>query len=496
MTLCVNPECKQPHNSDDAQFCLSCDSKLLLLERYRPIKIIGKGGFGCTFLAVDERKPSKPRCAIKQLNFTSKESDAVNKAIELFEQEAILLENLGSHLQIPSLLAYFERDNRLYIVQEFIQGVTLEQELLEQGVFSEAKIRQLLLNILPVLDFVHQQKVLHRDIKPPNIIIRESDNQPVLIDFGVAKVLQDESFIQQATALGTFHYAAPEQFKGSVFPASDLYSLGVTCIALLTGVNQVNKLYDGANLCWHWHGFLPKETIISDGLRDILDKMLQYLPKERYQSAQSVLEAISSLEVPELETQAVILPETVINPPKLLEEPTRLPQTQKSTSVTASINTVQTTSANQTNQTSQLGIYYIKLELLLESQKWKEADIETWKLLCMALGKSPATPIQSSEINLISCEVILNIDKLWINASQGRFGFSIQNQIFDSISKDYVMFCKHVEWPSYNSPSYHQSLKFNNQAPAGHLPSRIWAEGDKFWRHLNAIASKLAQCIL
>ena len=161
-----------PNNLDTSVVCTICGSKLWLLERYRPIKTIGKGGFGQTFLAIDEYKPSKPRCAVKQLNFLGKDPQLVQKAIALFEQEAVLLESLGHHAQIPTLFAFFTQSERLYIVQEFILGTTLKQ-LQEDGTFNEVKIRQLLKDILPVLQFVHQHKVLHRDIKPPNIIIRE-----------------------------------------------------------------------------------------------------------------------------------------------------------------------------------------------------------------------------------------------------------------------------------------------------------------------------------
>lgn len=196
MTLCINLDCQQPNNPDTVKVCLSCGSKLLLLERYRPTTILGKGGFGKTFLAIDEHKPSKPRCAVKQLTFVGQEQ-LVNKAVELFELEAVVLESLGNHAQIPTLLAYFTHEQRLYIVQEFIDGVTLEQELF-QGAYNEVKIRRLLHNILPVLKFVHEQNILHRDIKPPNIIIRTSDGKPVLIDFGVAKVLQSSSLLTRA----------------------------------------------------------------------------------------------------------------------------------------------------------------------------------------------------------------------------------------------------------------------------------------------------------
>jgi serine/threonine protein kinase len=474
MTLCVNPDCQQPNNLDTAKVCASCGSKLLLLDRYRPISVLGKGGFGKTFLAIDEYKPSKPRCAVKQLNFVS-QGELVNKAVELFEQEAVLLESLGNHPQIPTLLAYFTHSERLCIVQEFIEGATLEKILL-QGAFSEVKIRQLLHDILPVLKFVHEQKVLHRDIKPPNIIIRASDNKPVLIDFGVAKVLQSASFIKQATALGTLHYAAPEQFMGSVFPASDLYSLGVTCIALITGVFSVEKMYSGASLNWSWHEFVSSDNIITKGLGQILDKLLQFQPSERYKSAEEVLQALSLLE-----TAPIEIPPTHIDTPS---DATTQPPSRFATVATDNI----------TSPTSKLEIYYIKLELLLKSQKWKAADLETWKLLCMAINKPPTAKITSNEINLINCEQLLKIDQLWMNASNGRFGFSIQNQIFDSVAKDYVLFCQRVEWPSYNSTLFEQSLKYSSDAPPGHLPSRIWAESDKYWRYLQAIALKLGQC--
>lgn len=491
MTLCVNPDCKQPNNTDTAQFCASCNSKLRLLERYRPIKLIGKGGFGRTFLAIDEHKPSKPNCAVKQLNFIARSPEEINKPIQLFEQEAVLLEALGNHSQIPTLLASFTQGEYLYIVQEFIEGVTLERELLEQGTFDEAKIRQLLHDVLTILQFVHQQKVLHRDIKPPNIIIRAKDRKPVLIDFGVAKILQDKSFIEQATALGTFHYAAPEQFRGTVFPASDLYSLGVTCINLMTGISQIQKMYDAQNLSWIWHQFLPQDNVVSDGLKDILDKLLQFQPRERYQSAEEVLQALELLSVPLLDTE-------IIGPLAIQAniEQLSFPDSFNSGINTSVINNQNTliSITNNTNQTSRLGVYYIKLELLLESQKWKEADLETWKILCIVLGKPMGTTIASSEINLISCEVLLQIDKLWDIASNNRFSFSIQSKIFESVGKDYVSFCDRVKWQSYNSPSYHQSLNFSKNAVTGHLPSRVWAEGDKFWRHLTAINSQLSQC--
>lgn len=305
MTLCINPNCQHPHNSDTTAFCTNCGSKLLLKERYRPIKLLGEGGFGRTFLAVDEDIPSKPSCAVKQFNFSNQNTQAKEKATQLFQQEAVRLNALGNHPQIPTLLAYSQQEGRLYLVQEFIEGQTLEQEWQQQGVYDEVKIRQLLQDLLPVLQFVHSQQVIHRDIKPENIIRSIKDGLPVLIDFGVAKLITQNTLLGQGTSVGTMDYAPPEQMRGMVFPSSDLYSLGVTCIRLMTGVRPLD-MYDGYNQTWKWRQYLPIQTVSND-LSLILDKLLDYNPQERFQSAESVLQALKPLSS---------VPPTVVNPVK------------------------------------------------------------------------------------------------------------------------------------------------------------------------------------
>src|SRR5919202_3124281 len=204
MSYCLNPDCQKPQNPNATKFCLSCGTKRVLAERYRAIKLIGAGGFGRTLLAEDEYKPSKPDCVIKQ--FYPQGQNNAGKAAELFQQEAVRLEQLGKHPQIPELFAHFEQDSRQYIVQEFIDGQNLAQELAETGVFREKQISSLLGDLLPVLQFIHDKQVIHRDIKPENIIRRSpsyqggatpSESPPyqggaqggqlVLVDFGAAK---------------------------------------------------------------------------------------------------------------------------------------------------------------------------------------------------------------------------------------------------------------------------------------------------------------------
>jgi len=291
MSYCLNPACPNPQNPTGTKFCLSCGAKLLLKERYRSIKPIGQGGFGRTFLALDEDKPSKPRCVIKQFYPQAQGTSTVQKAVELFNQEAVRLDELGKHPQIPELLAHFTQDDRQYLVQEFIDGQNLAQELRQQGAFSEIQIWQLLNDLLPVLQFVHQQQVIHRDIKPENIIRRERDRKLVLVDFGASKVVTNTALYKTGTSIGSPEYVAPEQVRGQAVYASDLYSLGVTCIHLLTQMSPFD-LYDINEDTWVWRQCLNPP--ISDALGKILDKLLQSAPSRRYQSADEVLKDLNS----------------------------------------------------------------------------------------------------------------------------------------------------------------------------------------------------------
>jgi len=290
MSYCLSPSCPQPQNPEGTKFCLSCGTKLLLKERYRAIKPIGQGGFGRTFLAVDEDKPSKPRCVIKQFYPQAQGTSTVQKAVELFNQEAMRLDELGKHPQIPELLAYFTQDDRQYLVQEFIDGQNLAQELAESGVFNEDQIRHLLNDLLPVLQFVHQEQVIHRDIKPENIIRRKSDRKLIIVDFGASKVVTGTSLYKPGTSIGSPEYVAPEQVRGQAVFASDIYSLGVTCIHLLTQMSPFD-LYDINEDAWIWRQYLTSK--IGDDLGKILDKMLQSAPSQRYQSADEVLKILN-----------------------------------------------------------------------------------------------------------------------------------------------------------------------------------------------------------
>lgn len=291
MICCLNPNCQNPHNDDDASTCQSCGVTLVnvLRNRYRPTKLIGQGGFGRTYLATDEDRLST-RCVIKQFTPQTQGTKSLNKAVQLFNQEAVRLHELGEHPQIPTLLAYFEQDEYLYLVQQYIEGPTLTQEAQERRGFSEAQIRSLLQDLLPVLKFIHQHQVVHRDITPSNIIRRQLDNRPVLIDFGVAKQLSSEGFAQPGTKIGTEGYSPIEQLRsGKVYPSSDLYSLGATCLYLLT-LTRPDELYDPLNGRWLWRERLGQRGgAVSDQLAYILNRMVEDLVNQRYQTVDEIL---------------------------------------------------------------------------------------------------------------------------------------------------------------------------------------------------------------
>jgi formylglycine-generating enzyme required for sulfatase activity len=294
MSQCVNPSCLH-ENSPTNKCCNKCGTRFLFKDRYRAVKYISEGGFGRTFKAIDEQRLNTI-CVIKEFLPQLQNANAIGKATELFQQEAVRLQELGKHPRIPDLLAYFEQDGRLYLVQEFIDGQDLLKKLQQNGKFSEQQIRQLLLELLPVLDFIHQQQVIHRDIKPENII-RDKNGSFVLIDFGVSKQLSAAVLTQMGSIVGTLGYAAPEQMQGHVFPASDLYSLGVTCVRLLTGClpyekngTLVDEIFNPMSMTWVWR----RQTIsVSNELGQVLDKILSIPVGNRYQSAAEVLQALN-----------------------------------------------------------------------------------------------------------------------------------------------------------------------------------------------------------
>lgn len=266
-------------------------------DRYRVMKTLGKGGFGATFLAFDLSLPGQPSCVIKQLRPSSKDPDIFEMAKELFEREAQTLGKIGNHPQIPRLLDYFEDNQQFYLVQEYVSGHNLQREIKRNGTYSEVAAKQFLSEVLPIIKYIHSQKVIHRDIKPANIIRREQDSRLVLIDFGAVKNQVTSTTIASnnpetaltAFAVGTAGFAPPEQMAMRPVYASDIYAVGATCIYLLTGKSpkdlDVNP--STGEIVWH------KYVSLSENFARVLTKMLEASVYQRYKSADEALEALA-----------------------------------------------------------------------------------------------------------------------------------------------------------------------------------------------------------
>ncbi len=306
---CTRPGCHQPQNTfadlDDAaalkavkqKYCMTCGMPLLLEGRYLTVNLLGEGGFGAAFGARDRLTPKMRSCVVKQfkpagqLNMTQ-----LQTARDLFDREAEVLEQLGTeHPQIPNLFAFFElavpnqttggADQFFYLVQEFIDGENLEQELAQRGQYSEADMLEVLTEMLKVLEFIHVNGVIHRDIKPSNIM-RHRNGKLYLLDFGAIKNVAQPG----STVIFSHGFAPPEQIHGQpIFFSSDLYALAATCVLLVTG-RKSDELFDSARNIWNWQPY----TQVSDRTAAVLNKMLCMVPADRFQSASATLMTLAA----------------------------------------------------------------------------------------------------------------------------------------------------------------------------------------------------------
>ncbi|MBD2180760.1 serine/threonine-protein kinase [Aerosakkonema funiforme] len=268
-----------------------------LRGRYQIIRLLGSGGFGATFVAEDRDLPGKPQCVVKQLKSKDVDPSLLQTARRLFETEAQVLYRLGKHDRIPQLLAHFEENQEFYLVQEFIEGEDLSQEITSGKQMNEAEVIAFLQDVLETLVFVHHQNVIHRDIKPSNIIRRRQDGKFVLIDFGAVKEITSLVITTQGQTGGTIligssGYMPNEQLGGKPRFNSDIYALGMTAIQALTGISpdELQSEAETGEVIWR------EQARVSKQLAAILDKMVRSHFRERYQSANEVLEDLRKLQ--------------------------------------------------------------------------------------------------------------------------------------------------------------------------------------------------------
>ncbi|MBZ8182977.1 serine/threonine-protein kinase [Oscillatoria salina] len=281
-------------------------------DRYEIIKVIGQGGFGRTYL-ISDRQRFEEKFVLKEFLHSHTNTKAMAKFRELFEREAKVLHQL-KHQQIPQFLAWFEEEGKLFLVQEYIQGKSYSEFLVEGKTFSEAEIKQWLLDLLPVLDYIHDRGIIHRDISPDNIIWCSDRQKPVLIDFGVVKeAIASVTHLPSSplTRVGKPGYSPPEQlYHGQSNATNDLYSLAVTALVLFTRKDP-SILFDTSNFTWNWQNYVN----VNNNFAQIIQKMLANAPEDRYQSAREVISALEKLnltptlspDLPVIKTSGTIL---------------------------------------------------------------------------------------------------------------------------------------------------------------------------------------------
>jgi serine/threonine protein kinase len=300
-------------------------NSMILQNRYRVIQALASGGFGETFLAEDTHMPSSRRCVIKQLKPINQDPNVYQLVKDRFQKEAALLEKLGQgNPQIPELFGYFEEEEQFYLVQEWIEGETLADLVQKQGRLSEIIVKDILVKILPILDFIQSQHIIHRDIKPDNIILRRADSLPVLIDFGAVKetmgtIMANSGNSTSSIVIGTPGFMPSEQMAGRPLYSSDLYALGLTAIYMLTGKIPQELETDPMTGELKWQQYAPH---VSPILTEVLSRSIQNHPRERFPTAQAMLNVLAG------KIEAVT-PTKVSNPPI---EPT-IPHSGESTVV-------------------------------------------------------------------------------------------------------------------------------------------------------------------
>ncbi|QFS46187.1 protein kinase domain-containing protein [Nostoc sphaeroides] len=290
----------------------------LLNDRYQVIRTLGAGGFGETYLAEDTYMPSKRRCVVKQLRPIHNNPQIYQLVQERFQREAAILEELGgANDQIPALYAYFSSGGQFYLVQEWIEGDTLTGKVQTQGLFSEGDVQELFMNLLPVLDYVHSKHIVHRDIKPDNIIVRHRDGKPVLIDFGAIResmgtVVNSQGNPTSSIVIGTPGYMPSEQAAGRPVYSSDLYSLGMTVIYLLTGrqAQQLETDFQTGEIVWRQYA-----SHINPIMAGVIDRAIAYHPRDRYPTARAMLDTLQSIANPIPPTQPLLTQRTVVSAP-------------------------------------------------------------------------------------------------------------------------------------------------------------------------------------
>jgi serine/threonine-protein kinase len=444
----------------------------LLDRRYRIIKELAEGGFSQTYLAEDTRLPKNPQCVVKHLNPTIDDPIFTQKALELFKAEAETLQELGRHDRIPQLYAYFQENKEFYLVQEYIAGHPLSREMTPGSQMAEARVAQIVREILEILQFVHQFNVIHRDIKPSNLIRRHRDGKLVLIDFGTVKQVQMEVAAHHKARvtlpIGTPGYMSYEQERGQSVASSDIYSLGMVALQALTGKHPSQFPRDRDNeISWRSFAKVGRE------FATILDRMTRCNPRDRYQTVDEVLKDMSKLPKLSMASPRIMGDDVAGMAGAMLsgERVSRWWGSRRSLLVAGTIALVGMVGygvsqsmmppeklptapivppivvASPAPVRSEVPSFN-RLSNYLKQKNWEAADLETYLILLKAAGKNSEQDgsFHLDDLGQVNCAEILLIDQLWTQASNGKLGITAQKRIYESNAADLLRTYEAIGW--------------------------------------------------
>lgn len=406
VSYCLNPSCTKPQNHPKQKFCKTCGASLILHNRYRAVKRIGKGGFGATFLAFDLSLPKNPLCVIKQLLAPTDNPENFQMALDLFKREANALEKIN-HPQVPNLLDYFGEKQQFYLVQSLIKGRNLRQEVKQNGVFSEMATKRFLVEMLPVIKYLHSIQIIHRDIKPANIIRRDKDGQLILIDFGAVKDKVNFQLLNNADqtvftkfSIGTVGFAPPEQLAMRPVYSSDLYALGATCLYLMTGKSPKNFSFDEltGQLLWE------KEVQVSSNFAKVLRKILQIDVCKRFQTADEVMKALDIAPY-EQELQENLISKTPSSKPIISSSSSSIVNEDDNSHTSATVRLARAIRARKSRQGKSKFLLNVTPQTLLMAYANGRKDFSNQKLNQLNLAYSNLSGSKFSNCQLINANL-------------------------------------------------------------------------------------------
>lgn len=422
------------------------------LGKYPISEILGEGGFGITYLAMDEKGD---RVAIKVLKLKGLVPAKAAQYEKLLLKEAEFLSQC-QHPSIVQVKDFFQSEGLWCMVMEYVEGIDLASLVEENGPLPESQALFYIYQIGEALNVIHQQGFLHRDVKPLNILIRQYRSDAVLIDFGFVQEFQDNQ-VDIHPEYGSGGFAPIEQYdlRSRRGAYTDVYGLAATLYALLTAKVPASATSRDRQIFKHKTDPLvpPKQrnTQISDRVNSAILKGLELQPENRTQSVAEWLKLLGYI----LETDSNIGENPETNP-----------------------------------WGSAVGMDYSQLQKLLAAGKWQEADRETEALMLAISGKEKTGRLTAPDLKNFPCRDLRLLDQLWVESSNGRFGFRVQNRIWQEVEQNYQTFSDRLGWRVANSWLPYSALTFNHAAPVGHLPS--WGRRGRFWPFL---AHRVRECM-